>query len=47
MDKCRAFLAFTGITPERLKDVGATGVTDEKIAEWINGASKIKDPDDI
>jgi len=38
---------FTGITPEQLKEEVATGPTDEQIAEWITGASKIKDTDDV
>jgi hypothetical protein len=41
------WFSFTGITPEQLKDVVATGVTDEKIGEWINDASKITDTDDV
>ena len=36
---------FTGITPEQLKGVVATGATDEEIAEWITNASKITDAD--
>jgi hypothetical protein len=41
------WFAFTGITPEQLKDVVATGATDEEVADWIRGASKIKDADEI
>ena len=41
------WFSFTGITPEQLKDVVATGATDEKIAEWIKDASKIKNTDDV
>jgi len=41
------WFSFTGITPEQLKDVVATGATDKEIAKWITGASKIKDADDI
>ena len=41
------WFSFTGITPEQLKDVVATGVTDEKIGEWIKDASKITDTDDV
>ena len=41
------WFAFTGIAPEQLKDMVATGATDGEIAEWIKGASKIKDRDDI
>ena len=41
------WFSFTGITPEQLKDVVATGATDEKIAEWIKDASKITDTDDV
>ena len=38
---------FTGITPEQLKDVVATGATDKEIAKWITNASKVKDADVI
>ncbi|SPP64527.1 DUF5069 domain-containing protein [Nitrospira lenta] len=41
------WFSFTGITPEQLKDVVATGATDEQIAEWIEGASKVKDANDV
>ncbi len=41
------WFAFTGITPEPFKDVVATGAGDEEIAEWIKGASKIKNADDV
>ena len=41
------WFAFTGITPERFKHVVATGATDGEIAEWIKGASKIKNEDDV
>ncbi len=41
------WFSFTGITHERLKEVVATGATDEEIANWITGASKIKNTDDI
>jgi Domain of unknown function (DUF5069) len=41
------WFAFTGITPEQLKDVVATGATDEEISKWITGASTIKDANDI
>ena len=38
---------FTGITPEQFKEVVATGVSDEEIAEWITSASKVKDADEV
>lgn len=41
------WFAFAGITPEQFKDVVATGASDEEIAEWINGASKVKDVDEV
>lgn len=41
------WFSFTGITPEQLKELVATGATDEEIAEWIKGASKIKNTDDV
>ncbi|CUS32501.1 DUF5069 domain-containing protein [Candidatus Nitrospira nitrificans] len=41
------WFAFTGITPERFKDVVATGATDEELASWIAGHSKVKDPDEV
>lgn len=41
------WFAFTGITPEQLRDVVATGASDEEIAAWIAGVSKVKSADDI
>ena len=41
------WFSFTGIIPEQLKDIVATGASDEEIANWITGVSKIKDADDI
>lgn len=41
------WFSFTGITPEQLKEVVATGATDEEIAAWIAGATTIKGADDI
>lgn len=41
------WFSFTVITPEQLKDVVATGATDEDIAGWIAATSKIKDADVI
>ena len=41
------WFAFTGITPEQFKDVVATGATDDDIAQWITGQSKVKDPDEV
>ena len=41
------WFAFTGITPEQLKAVVATGATDEQIAEWIKETSKITDANDV
>ena len=39
--------AFTGITPDQLKDVVATGATDEEVAKWVADVSQIKNEDDI
>ena len=41
------WFAFTGITPEQLKEVVATGASDDDIARWINEHSKVKDPDEV
>lgn len=41
------WFSFTGITPDRLKDVVATGATDDELATWIASSSKIKDADDV
>jgi succinate dehydrogenase flavin-adding protein (antitoxin of CptAB toxin-antitoxin module) len=41
------WFAFTGITPEQLKDVVATGATDDDIARWITEHSKVKDPEEV
>jgi hypothetical protein len=41
------WFSFTGIRPEQLQEVVATGATDEEIATWVAGASKIKSADDI
>lgn len=41
------WFAFTGITPEQLKAVVATGATDEQIAEWIKETSKVTDANDV
>lgn len=41
------WFAFTGITPERFKEVVATGATDEDIARWITEHSQVKDPDEV
>ncbi len=41
------WFSFTGITPERFKDVVATGATDEELATWIVDQSKIKNPDEV
>ncbi len=41
------WFVFTGITSEQFKDVVATGATDEELATWIAGNSKIKDPDEV
>jgi hypothetical protein len=41
------WFSFTGITPDQFKEVVATGVSDEEIATWIVGTSKIKNADDI
>lgn len=35
--------SFTGITPERFKDVVATGARDEELAVWIKAQSKVQD----
>jgi hypothetical protein len=39
--------SFTGITPEQLKGVVATGATDAEVASWIASASKVKDSDEV
>ena len=41
------WFSFTGITPEQFKDVVATGASDEELATWIGGQSKIKDPGEV
>lgn len=41
------WFSFTGIIPEQLKEIVATGATDEEIAAWIACASKIKSADDV
>ena len=41
------WFSFTGITPDQFKEVVATGASDEEIATWIVGTSKIKNADDI
>lgn len=41
------WFAFTGITPERFKDVVATGANDDELAMWIEGASKIKETEEV
>jgi len=37
------WFSFTGITPDQFKDVVSTGATDEELAMWIAGASKVQD----
>jgi hypothetical protein len=41
------WFSFTGITPEQLKDVVATGATDEELGTWIVGQTKVKDQNDV
>jgi hypothetical protein len=41
------WFSFTGLTPEQFKDVVSTGATDEELATWIAGASKIQDADEV
>ncbi|MGQ0665670.1 MAG: DUF5069 domain-containing protein [Nitrospiraceae bacterium] len=41
------WFSFTGITPEQLKDVVATGATDDELARWIVEHSKVKDADEV
>lgn len=41
------WFSFAGITHEQFKDVVATGATDEELATWITGASKVKNADDV
>ncbi len=41
------WFSFTGIRPDQFKEVVATGASDEEIATWIVGTSKIKNADDI
>ena len=37
----------TGLTPDQLKEVVATGASDEEIGEWIAGHSQVKNADDV
>lgn len=41
------FLAFTGITADAFKEFVATGATDNEVAAWIAGHSKVKDPNEV
>lgn len=41
------WFSFTGITPEQFKDMVATGASDEELATWIGGHSKVKNPDEV
>ncbi|MEO5955420.1 MAG: DUF5069 domain-containing protein [Nitrospiraceae bacterium] len=41
------WFSFTGITPDQLKEVVATGASDEEIGEWIVGHSQVKNADDV
>jgi hypothetical protein len=41
------WFSFTGITPDQLKEVVATGASDEEIAEWIVSHSQVKNADDV
>jgi Domain of unknown function (DUF5069) len=41
------WFSFTGITPDRFKEVVATGASDEEIAEWIVSHSNVKNMDDV
>ena len=41
------WFSFTGITPDQFKEVVATGVSDEEIAEWIVSHSQVKNADDV
>lgn len=44
---CSQLETFTGIDHEALKDFVATGASDDEIARWINGQSKVEDPLEI
>ena len=41
------WFAFTGITPDQLKEVVATGAPDEEIGAWIACHSQVKNTDDV
>lgn len=41
------WFSFAGITPDQFKDIVSTGATDEELATWIAGASKIKDAGEV
>jgi hypothetical protein len=41
------WFSFTGITSDQFKDVVATGATDEDMAKWIEGISKVTNADVI
>jgi len=41
------WFAFTGITPDQLKEVVATGASDEEVGEWIANQSQVKNADDV
>lgn len=40
---CAQWSPFTGIGHEELQDFVATGATDDEIAEWVEGKSKVRD----
>ena len=44
---CSQWGPFSGIGHEELKDFVATGASDDEIAEWIKGKSKVQDPLEI
>lgn len=41
------WFAFTGITADQFQEVVSTGATDEELAMWITGASKVKNLDEV
>ncbi len=41
---CSQLEPFTGIDHGELKDFVATGASDDEIAEWVKGKSKVQDP---
>ncbi len=44
---CSQLEEFTGVDHDVMKEIVATGVTDDELAEWFKAHSKIKDPLEI